>query len=122
MPEIKARPFDRFVLDTNVIVSAAMVPETPSGLLFDQVVGNKVTLICAESLAELHRVFAYDRIKARISQARINITLQLVESIGEDVVITGRRHVVPDDPDDDKLIEMAEIGAADCIVTADSDL
>lgn len=122
MPATDARRIDRLVIDTNVIVSAALVPFGASSRLFDQVLESKVILICAETIAELRAVLGYDRITMRLSHARIDALLALVTGAGERVAITGSRAVVADDPDDDKFIELAEVGRAHCLVTADGDL
>lgn len=122
MPATDVRRIDRVVIDTNVIVSAALLPDGHSARLFDQVLEHKVMLVCAQSIDELRRVMRYDRITTRLSQALIDFHLALVRGAGEMIVITGQRRVVADDPDDDKFVELAEVGGADCIITADGDL
>ena len=116
------RAIDRVVLDTNVIVSGAMSPDGASARLFDIVVREKVILTCEESLAELRDVFARDKVRARIDIGVIETFVAVIEAIGTKITITGERNVVDSDPDDNVFIELAELGQADCLVSADTDL
>ena len=122
MPVTDARAIHRVVVDTNVIVSAALVPGGNSAQLFDQVLESKIILVCAETIEELRRVLGYDRVTSRIPPGRRDLLVAMVAGAGETVEIAGNRRVVASDPDDDKFIELAEAGRADCIITADRDL
>ena len=118
------RRLNRFVLDTNVLVRATMYGAGPSGRLFDQLMfdNSKIALVCQESLAELRRVFGYNQIASQVSEARREMQLQLIERLSEVVEISGLRQAVPDDPDDNVFVELAEIGRADCLVSLDRHL
>ena len=50
------------------------------------------------------------------------MTRKLVRATAEIVEISGGIRAVPDDPDDDKFIETAQVGRADLIVSGDRHL
>ncbi len=113
---------DRVVLDTNVLISAALRPQGPPRASVNAVrAENGVLLFSDETFDELRTRFfrsKFDRYASRTGRA---LYLAQLESVSEWVSITGAK-LGCRDPDDDKLLETALLGEANCLVTGDRDL
>ena len=107
---------------TNVLISAALRPDGPPRAVVDAVhEARGVLLFSDETFDELRSRFhrpKFDRYVGR--QVRAEYLAQL-EAVSEWVSIVGAK-LGCRDPDDDKLLETALMGAADCLVTGDRDL
>ncbi|WP_431855795.1 putative toxin-antitoxin system toxin component, PIN family [Azospirillum sp.] len=114
----------RFVLDTNVLVSAALLPEggvrryEPTRLCVEAARGSGVLLVSDSTLAELREVLlrpAFDRFKPRPDReaflAAIAAEAERVEPAEEQRLCS--------DPDDDKFLAVALAGDADVLLTED---
>jgi putative PIN family toxin of toxin-antitoxin system len=114
----------KVVVDTNVIVSAAMKNDTPPNLVLGACLDRRVTLVTtAWQLDELQRVLRYSRISARLLPERRSGWLASIRHLAQIVVPTGAaRGAVPRDPDEENILEAAIAGEADYIVTGDKDL
>ncbi len=113
---------DRVVLDTNVLISAALTRTGPPRRVVDLVrAENGVLLLSDETFAELrHRILGskFDRYVGRESRATF---VALLAAVAEWVPIAGAR-LGCRDPTDDKILETALMGRADHLVTGDGDL
>jgi uncharacterized protein len=109
----------RVVLDTNVIVSGIGWGGAPAAIL-DAVGDGQLVLVTSEPLlAELRRVLEYPKL-AKVIQAGAQLA-DLVAASGVVVAPTRTLTVVSDD-DDNRVLEAAIEGAADYIVSGDTDL
>ena len=113
---------DRVVLDTNVLISAALARTGPPRRVVDLVrVGNGVLLFSDETFAELRdRILGskFDRYVGRESRAAF---VALLAAVAKWVPIAGAS-LGCRDPTDDKILETALMGRADHLVTGDGDL
>ena len=111
----------RFVLDTNVIVSAALFPESVPRRAFDKVIILGKPLISAASLDELHKVLKRERFDRYVSQESRN---RFLATLVEEVVFADVQDLfqVCRDPKDDKFLQLAVAGQATCLITGDDDL
>jgi uncharacterized protein len=109
----------RAVLDTNVIVSGLGWSGAPAAIL-DAVSDDRLVLVTsAPLLAELRRVLEYPRL-AKVIQGGAQLA-DLVAASGV-VVAPNRVLTVVRDDDDNRVLEAAIEGAADYIVSGDTDL
>ena len=111
----------RFVLDTNVLISAVLSPTGQARRAFDEAVRHGRLLFSESTHAELQEVLARERIQKYLPKAGARHLLLLLEHAAE--------YVEPDkqiracrDPKDDKFLEVAVSGGADVLVTGDKDL
>jgi putative PIN family toxin of toxin-antitoxin system len=114
----------RAVVDTNVLVSAVILPVSRIGAIFLRLRQGAFTpLYSTEMLEELANVLARPRIrdKYHITDADIRTILDLILLRGE-VVEPIERVTVCRDPKDNVFLEVALAGRADVIVTGDDDL
>lgn len=113
---------ERVVVDTNVLVSAALNPGGAPRAVVETVGSvNERLLFCRETFDELQTRLLrpkFDRYARREDRA---LYLAWLETISGWVSIRGAA-LGCRDPDDDKLLETALMGEAGCLVTGDSDL
>jgi putative PIN family toxin of toxin-antitoxin system len=112
----------RAVLDTNVIVSAAITPGgVPDAILRAWRQGSFQLITSAPLLAELAEVLARPRIRQRTGFTATD-ELAFVTALADTatVVAHGQRLSVVEDPDDNLLIEAAVAAEADFVVSGDT--
>jgi putative PIN family toxin of toxin-antitoxin system len=109
----------RVVLDTNILVSALLVPSGPPAFLYDVWHEGRFTLLtCREQLMELRAVLRKpalaERIKPHKAGRLVNELTRLAEII-HDLPRIDRSS----DPTDNFLLALCEAGRADYLVTGD---
>ncbi len=113
---------ERVVLDTNVLISAALSPDGSPRTVIDVVRSeNGVLLFSDETFDELRSRFHRPKFDRYIGQEGRAVYLAQLEAVSEWVSITDAK-LGCRDPDDDKLLETALMGEADCLITGDRDL
>ena len=115
----------KIVCDTNVLISALLWGGTP-GRILDRIEAGLDTLYTSRLLLqELEAVLNYPKI-TRILERRDLSSSDILELVIENAQIMETSNtpmrVVPDDPDDDHVIECAVTAHADYILTGDSHL
>ncbi len=108
------------VLDTNVLVSGFGWPESvPAGIVDHALRGDYLIVTSRALLRELSRVLRYPKLRRVFEDpARAVRLLERVALVVEPAV---RLRILADDADD-RLLEAAEEGGADFIVTGDAAL
>lgn len=112
---------ERFVFDTNVLISAAIVPQGKPRRALQHSRDNGRLLICPEAIIELATRLARPKFDRYLSQEARQAFLDALVSIAEIVPVSGTLRLCRD-PDDDKILETAQEGKADCLLTGDKDL
>lgn len=111
----------RFVFDTNVLISAALLPNSKPRQALDLALKQGKLLISFAVLAELCEVLSRKQFRRYIDEEDVRTFVAVLtreaEWIDVDVRIAACR-----DPKDDKFLELAVSGGATCIVSGDSDL
>jgi putative PIN family toxin of toxin-antitoxin system len=114
----------RAVVDTNVLVSALILPCSRVGPVLFRLRNGEYTLLYAQPLLEeLVDVLNRPRIrrKYRLTNADIEAVVGLILLRGE-AVTPQRRIIACRDPEDNMFLEVAVAGQADVIVSGDDDL
>jgi putative PIN family toxin of toxin-antitoxin system len=109
----------RVVLDTNVLVSALLSPKgSPARIYAAWIEGRFTLLTSSEQLAELKATLAKPKLRRFVHRAQ---TGRLINELGVFAEIVSELTAVrrSPDPDDDFLLELAEGGQADYLVTGD---
>ena len=113
---------DRTVIDTNVLISAALRPDGPPRRVLDAVRHHSGALLFSnETFSELRSRLRRPKFDRYVSQSIRTVYLSQLTAVSEWVSVTNAR-LGCRGPDDDKFLETALMGDANCIVTGDGDL
>ena len=113
---------DRAVVDTNVLISEALRAEGQPRRVLDVIRRcYGVLLFSDETSRELRSRLRRPKFDRYVSQTVRAVYLAQLMAVSEWVSITNAK-LGCRDPDDDKFLETALMGDADCIVTGDRDL
>ncbi len=108
------------VFDTNILLSALLSPNgKPFRCLALAKIGQIESVTCQEILDEFAEKLL---LKFQFSEDMTQLAVDEIKSFSRLVSITGNLKAVPDDPDDDMVIDCAVIGKATHIVTGDKHL
>ena len=115
----KTKP--RYVLDTNVLVSALLFEGSKPGQAVRRALRIGIVLASTDTLDELARVLEREKFSRYITReerdAFLAALVKRVELVEPTVSVRVCR-----DPDDDKFLELAVAGEADLLVSSDRDL
>ncbi|HEX3105526.1 MAG TPA: putative toxin-antitoxin system toxin component, PIN family [Terriglobales bacterium] len=115
------RALDRFVVDTNVFVSAIALPRSVPRHAVDKALARGLLLFSEATLGELSEVLFRSKFDHYSSvEARTLFLVQLKRASESVRILQTVRECR--DPKDDKFLEVALNGRADLIITGDSDL
>ncbi len=113
---------ERVVVDTNVLISAVLLPQGPPRAVVDVIRSETgVLLFSNETFDELRSRLYGPRFDGYVSREDRAVYLAQLQAVSEWVWI-ARAKPGCRDPDDDKLLETALMGEADCLTTGDRGL
>lgn len=111
----------RFVLDTNVIVSALLFAESVPRQAFDKALDTGTILLSLPALTELNEVLSRRKFDKYLLEAeRMQFLAALVREA--EMVEVAERISLSRDPKDDRFLELAVSGRASHIISGDDDL
>lgn len=114
----------RAVLDANVLVSGIVIEGVPRSILRAWRAGRFHLAASQATLDEIGRVLRYPKIVRRHhwSESEIHAFMESLEALA--ILTPGklRLSAVAADPSDDRYLECAVEGEADCLVTGDRHL
>ncbi|HLC95997.1 MAG TPA: putative toxin-antitoxin system toxin component, PIN family [Candidatus Nanoarchaeia archaeon] len=112
----------RVVLDTNLIISAAISADGAPARIFELVLEKKITnYISDEIIEEIEEVFDRPYIKGHISEEYKRLILDNLKNLSIKIKPTFNESAVAEDPKDNKFINCALSAKAD-IVSGDKHL
>jgi putative PIN family toxin of toxin-antitoxin system len=112
----------RVILDTNVLISAFLVSGGKPDQVLRYLLNNESDLLFSQdSMDELITRLARPKFRKYRNDAETASYIENLTDLAVWVSLPGMLEVCRDG-DDDKFLEMALIGEADCIVTGDQDL
>jgi uncharacterized protein len=111
----------RIVMDTNVVVSAVLLPGSMPRRAFDEVLQRGTLLISLATVAELNDVLRRPRFDPYI---HADERLRFLATLVRDADLVEVTEVVTDcrDPKDNKFLALALDGKATHVVSGDTDL
>jgi len=112
---------ERVVLDTNVLISAALIASSKPFAVLHHILDTGVLVFSNETFEEVTTRLMRPKFDRYVSAATRQVFLADLAAVAEWSAITGSVHVCQD-PDDDKILETALTGRASCLVTGDTDL
>jgi uncharacterized protein len=108
------------VFDTNILLSALLSTNgNPFRCLALAKIGQVKSVTCQEILDEFAEKLL---VKFKFSEEMAQVAVKEVREFSQMVEISGTFKAVPDDPDDDMVVECAVVGNATHIVTGDKHL
>jgi putative PIN family toxin of toxin-antitoxin system len=110
-----------FVLDTNVVISAVLLPRSVPRQAFDLAFIRGSVLVSDAMLTELDDVFHRPRFNRYISEDE---RLQFLAKFIQDSTVIEVIETITEcrDPKDNKFLELAVSGSASYIISGDADL
>ena len=111
----------RVVVDTNTIVSGILLPQSVPGRLLDLLAGQAALIFSPATRDELLGVISREKFDRYVST---EVRERAVTILVRDGDIVTPRHLVHvcRDPKDDKFLDAARAGNADCLISGDGDL
>jgi uncharacterized protein len=117
---MKAR---RAVVDSNVLISAALSPNSVPARITFWLLEHGHLLFCDETFSELETRLWRPKFDSYLSLESRRLLLHDLSAIGEWIALPeGARQSFSRDPDDDKFIHLALAGKAECLISGDRDL
>ncbi len=109
------------MIDTGVIVSAAIKKDGTSRKAFIKAVSEWTPLLSLDTLVEIIEVLRRPKFKLLVTEDNLISICELLTHKGELVEVTSNVQVCRDSTDD-KFLNLAKDGKADLILTRDPDL
>ena len=114
-------PAERVVVDTNTIIDGILLPQSVPGRVLQLLTGTATLIFSPATRDELLGVLArkkFDRYVSTEARERAAVIL-----LRDAEMVSLRRFVhVCRDPKDDKFLDAAQAGKADCLISGDGDL
>jgi putative PIN family toxin of toxin-antitoxin system len=108
----------KVILDSNVLFSALISPHSPPQLIYQAWRDGRFELLtCREQLDEIRRASRYPKLQRFLQPTRVGTLINTLER-GPLVTLRGT-DIDIDDADDAFLLDLAESGQADVLVTGD---
>jgi putative PIN family toxin of toxin-antitoxin system len=114
-------PKRRVVVDTSVLISALLLPRSLPRRAVNHALDAGTLLFSEATLRELWAVLGRPKFDAYVAPLEREAFLRTLVESAELVRVTQSLAVCRD-PEDDKFLELALEGRADCIVSGDADL
>jgi len=114
-------PYQRIVVDTNVLISRLLSAESVPGRAVRRAVEEAQLLLSEPTFDEIAEVLSRPKFEPYLSAVERQTFLAFLDRVAEKVPLT---HVIRAcrDPNDDKFLEAAVSGQADVLITGDRDL
>jgi putative PIN family toxin of toxin-antitoxin system len=111
----------RVVVDTNTIVSGILLPHSVPGRLLEFLAGHAALIFSPATRDELLGVISREKFDRYVSAEVRERAVTILARDGD--IVTPRRLVrICRDPKDDKFLDVARAGNADCLISGDRDL
>jgi uncharacterized protein len=111
----------RFVFDTNAIVSGLLLPESKPRQAFDRAQDQGSILISIQILTELNEVLSRKKFDRYLPEEKRKRFLAVLAKDAELIEVTEEIAECRDRKDN-KFLELAICGNADCIISGDKDM
>lgn len=107
----------KIVCDTNVLISALIFPGSKPDKIIQKIAVQKfIHMTSPDILGELKRIL---KVKFKSTEAEAENSVQFISDISTMIYPIERVDFIKNDPDDNKILECAETGKANQIVSGD---
>jgi uncharacterized protein len=111
----------RCVFDTNVLVSALLLPDSKPRQALDKALREGTVLVSFATLAELYEVLSRRRFRRYVDEEDVRSFLAALTREADWVDVEAQIQACRD-PKDDKFLELAVSGRGTHIISGDADL
>lgn len=111
----------RIVLDTNILISHAILKHSETGRIASHLIKHNQILYSSDTIAELVDVLYRDKFDPYITNSERQAYISKLMEEGLQISIT-EQITDCEDPKDDKFLELAVSGNADVIISGDAHL
>ncbi|BDA75180.1 hypothetical protein RIVM261_033470 [Rivularia sp. IAM M-261] len=111
----------KFVLDTNVLVSAMLSAKSKPRQVFDEAQKIGVILMSNDTFIEAEEVLLRPKFDKYITLPQRQIFIEELIQIAQFIEVNEQINECRD-PKDNKYLELAVAGEVECIITGDEDL
>jgi uncharacterized protein len=111
----------RVILDTNVLISRLLLPESTASRAVRRVLDRAQPLVSDDTMTELADTLSRPKFDPYVSREDRRTFFELFARVAEWVTVTTTIRVCRD-PKDNPFLELAVDGKADWIITGDKDL
>lgn len=110
-----------FIADTNILISAALINDSPPGISLRKAINIGNILFSQSTMEELLVTLNKTKFKKYI---RTKDRFVFINRIMRKAIFVEVNHKINEcrDPKDNKFLELALSGKADCIISGDEDL
>ncbi len=118
----------RVVLDTNVLVSALLTPDSPPAEILASVLEGRLRIIISPAIIrETGLVFQYPKLKKTMQKHHLSaeeVEEAIFKILKVAIITPGEKIIqgVSRDPADDLILSCAAEGQADFVISGDKDL
>ncbi|MGF1612404.1 MAG: putative toxin-antitoxin system toxin component, PIN family [Gammaproteobacteria bacterium] len=113
----------RAVVDSNVLISAALSAGSPPARVVFWLLAHGQLVFCEETFDELESRLWRPKFDRYFSLERRRLLLHDLSAVGEWVKLPeSKRQAYSRDPDDDKFVHLALAAKADWLISGDRDL
>lgn len=113
----------RAVIDSNVLISAALSPDSSPARIVFWLLEHGRLLFCEETFAELETRLWRPKFDRYLSLENRRLLLHDLSAVGEWIKLPSEGlHPFSRDADDDKFIWLAQVGGAEWLISSDRDL
>jgi hypothetical protein len=113
----------KVVLDTNIVVSAAISEDGNPAKIFEMLLLEEITNHTTDDIiAEIKNVMSRPKIAQRLSMVEISFIISNFERFSRKITANEKIDLVKEDPDDNKFLECAVAASADYIISGDEHL
>ena len=111
----------RFVFDTNVILSASLIAASVPRKALDKARADGRILLSFAAIEELYDVLKRQAFNRYVTEEE---RLQFLTTLVSEAVLIDITEQITDcrDPKDNRFLELAVYGKADCLISGDADL
>lgn len=112
---------DIFVIDTNTLISANLLPESVSRKAYDKAREIGIQVYSSATLAEFSTTLSRSKFDRYLSVEKRIAEVNVFERTGQLITVSTKIDACRD-PKDNKFLELAIESGAACIITGDKDL
>src|SRR3989344_6914335 len=113
----------KVVIDTNTIISAPLSENGNPAMIFELLLLGEINNFRSEEITnEVIEVFQREKIKKLISEEKIQFIIDNYKKFSELVKPNIELSIIKEDEDDNRILECAETGDVDYIISGDEHL